>query len=64
MERAGIDFSKNTYDPKFLTDLIEYEYKDLVKEFRKNKDDIAREIDGALGELTHELTSMGLAQLS
>jgi hypothetical protein len=26
MEGLGIDFNSNTYDPKFITDLIEAEY--------------------------------------
>jgi hypothetical protein len=36
MNELGIDFSANTYDPKFITDLIEAEYAGFVKDFSAN----------------------------
>lgn len=62
MSELKIDFSKNTYDAKFITDLIEAEYADFVKQTTAHKDSLPISIDATLHRIQDKLTSMGLAQ--
>ena len=58
----GIDFSKNTYDPKFITDLLLAEYDDFVKQFNAHKDEAVKMLTEAPGELDKVAGEVGLAQ--